>query len=126
MGQLLLRENLVPDLIISSAAQRARQTALLVAENCGYQKEIAFSQELYIASLDEYLQIIKENSYHEDRVLLVGHNPSVEYLLEKLTRKFETMPAAALAHVSVSVPGWKKLCFDTKAKLANLWRPNEL
>ena len=37
MGQVLARFNYVPDRILSSPAQRARQTAELVAQACGYQ-----------------------------------------------------------------------------------------
>ncbi len=44
MGTLLAKEDLVPDLIISSSAKRAKSTAEAVAMNCGYDGEIQYSE----------------------------------------------------------------------------------
>ena len=54
MGRLLRDENLVPDLIISSTAKRARKTAKLVAEASGYEGEIRLAETLYLAGPEAY------------------------------------------------------------------------
>ena len=49
MGELLQNEHLVPDLIISSSAKRARSTAKAVAKAAEYKGDITFNQSLYAA-----------------------------------------------------------------------------
>ena len=43
MGELLQNEHLVPDLIISSTAKRARSTAKAVAKAAGYEGDVALA-----------------------------------------------------------------------------------
>ena len=40
MGRLIRHHELVPDVVVSSTARRAHRTADLVADACGYEKEI--------------------------------------------------------------------------------------
>ena len=47
MGRLLKKEHLVPDIIISSTAIRARSTAEAVAKASGYKGDITFNRSLY-------------------------------------------------------------------------------
>jgi len=49
MGEILQNEHLVPDLIISSSAKRARSTAKAVAKAAEYKGDITFNQSLYAA-----------------------------------------------------------------------------
>jgi phosphohistidine phosphatase len=49
MGRLLKREHLIPDIIISSTATRARATAEGVAKASGYEGEIIMNKSLYSA-----------------------------------------------------------------------------
>ena len=49
MGEILQNEHLVPDLIISSSAKRARSTAKAVAKAAEYNGDITFNQSLYAA-----------------------------------------------------------------------------
>ena len=44
MGKLLRHEHLMPDLILSSTAVRAKKTAELVAKACKYKGEIALNR----------------------------------------------------------------------------------
>ena len=45
MGEVLARFECVPDRILASPAQRAKQTAELVAKACGYQKSIQWEDD---------------------------------------------------------------------------------
>jgi phosphohistidine phosphatase len=47
MGKILRQEDLIPDLIESSTAFRAKKTAKLVAKACKYKGDIAFDNSLY-------------------------------------------------------------------------------
>jgi len=85
MGRLLKREDLVPDIIISSTSLRARATAEAVAKASSYDGEIVLNKSLYAAGPEAYLGVIHALSDEYVRVLIVGHNPGLEELVELLT-----------------------------------------
>ena len=57
MGRLIRERGLIPELIISSDAVRARLTAAGVAETAQYAGEIRLEPRLYGASVDEILAV---------------------------------------------------------------------
>ena len=126
MGKLLEHENLLPDGIVSSTAVRARTTSEALALASGFQGTIGFAEELYAAEVADYVECIRARPERERRVLVVGHNPTVEELIEWLTGEEERMPTAALAQISLSIDAWKDLGTNRDGKLVNLWRPREL
>ena len=126
MGSLLQDEDLIPDLILSSSAVRAQNTALLVAEACTYAGEIKQTRELYLADPQDYVDILRHVADKYTRVLVVGHNPGLEMLIEALTGEATSMPTAALAHIELSLKRWRDLDMDTECKLVNVWLPKGL
>jgi phosphohistidine phosphatase len=129
MGKLLKEEDLIPDLIISSTAARAKKTAELVAKACKYKgEEISLNQSLYGAEPAGYLKILQELSDKDKAVLVVGHSPSVEETVEVLTDSADViMPTCALAHISLPIQNWAELNKQKiKGKLLKIWRPKEL
>ena len=126
MGRLLVREGLVPGLILTSSAVRARETAAAVAEACGEPAEPRPFHELYSAEPGDYALLLSELPDDSDRVLLVGHNPTLEELLELLTGERETLPTAALALIELPIGRWQDLALDGGARLVHVWRPREL
>ena len=73
-----------------------------------------------------YLEKLTSISDHIQIVLLVGHNPGLEELLDELTGEYLSMPTAALAHINLLIDSWSDLDDETKGQLVNLWRPKEL
>lgn len=126
MGDLLASEDLVPDLIISSSATRARTTAEAVADASGYDGQLIITRELYHAGPDDYLAAARELGADSKTVLVVGHNPGIEELVEQLAGAWYRMPTAALAEVRLSIKDWADLSEDENGELANLWLPREL
>jgi phosphohistidine phosphatase len=126
MGQLLKDQQLLPDLIVSSTAKRARKTAAKVAEACGYQREIELSSRLYHAYPDDYVQVLRELGDHHQCVLVVGHNPGLEEFVEALSGTPQAMPTAALAQLSLEIECWDDLCVGQLGRLAGVWLPKEL
>lgn len=126
MGKLLRKQELVPELIISSSAKRALATAKLVAEACGYEEKIAVSQDFYMGDPDDYfgrLRLVPDNL---TRVMIVGHNPGMEELVADLTGHYERLPTAALAEIELPVDSWMQLTGVTEGRLVNLWHPRGL
>jgi phosphohistidine phosphatase len=126
MGQLLRREDLLPDLILCSSAKRARVTAELVAEESGYEGELRLKDDLYAFDAEAYLEALSELEDKYNCVMLVGHNPAMEELLEALTGGFERMPTAALALLELPIEHWSELENEPEGKLIHLWHPKEL
>jgi phosphohistidine phosphatase len=126
MGQLLRDEELVPDLIITSSAERAQTTAELAAIASGYENEITYTRRLYHAAPDAYIELLQEMGGDHACVMVVGHNPGIAYLVELLTGADEPMPTAALAQVELPINQWTELDESTEGKLVNVWIPREL
>lgn len=127
MGHLIRDQGLVPELIVSSTAVRARKTAEAAAHACGYPGEVSLSEDLYLATAGEILRYAQERTEETlSRVLLVGHNPGMEELVNVLTGKRERFPTAALAVLELDIDSWRKLELGVHAQLKGLWRPKEL
>ncbi len=112
------------DLIVSSPAERAKQTANIVAEAANVKGEIKFDERIYEASAQSLLKVISETADEKKSVLLVGHNPGLENFIEVLTGKTETMPTAALAVIDLNVDKWNEVTSDC-GKLLKLFRPED-
>ncbi len=82
----------VPDCLISSTAERCRQTAEIVRRAVGETLEIQFIDELYNGTPDLYATIIAGQRPARS-VMLIGHNPSIDLLLEGLIGKAERRAA---------------------------------
>lgn len=124
MGRWVASRDLVPDLIISSTAVRARETAAAVAEACAYAGEIALAPELYGAQPADV--IAQLHAVAAERVMVVGHNPTLEELVGDLTGVDARMPTAALAQIEIDVEQWSDVRLDGGATLVNLWLVKEL
>lgn len=104
-----------PDMIISSTAARCRQTTEAVRRAIAESIEPVFVDQLYNGTLGTYLAIL-DNQKTMPSIMLVGHNPTMEELLEALigdhrtTRAipggFPTAGLAVLDHGEGSDAGW--------------------
>lgn len=126
MGELIRREDIVPDLIISSSAKRALTTAEAVAMACGYESEIRATRAFYHAWSDDYIEELNEVPDEYVTVMIVGHNPGLEGLVEELTGEWSSMPTAALAQIVLEIEQWSELSIDSPGVLVNTWLPREL
>jgi phosphohistidine phosphatase len=126
MGRLLRDEGLTPDLIITSSAERALTTAELVALSSEYEASLQVTRSLYHAGPETYLAQLRQVADAHQRVMVVGHNPGMEELVEELTGHYERMPTAALAHISLPVEHWADCHEAITGTLLNIWRPKEL
>jgi phosphohistidine phosphatase len=126
IGRLLREEDLVPDLILTSTAARALETAELVADASGFGGPLEKLRAFYHAPAEIFLETLRSLSGDFERVMIVAHNPGLEELLAELTGEDELLPTAALAHVALPISSWRHLRAGETAELVNLWRPREL
>jgi phosphohistidine phosphatase len=124
MGALMREKNFAPDLILSSPARRAKETAETVKRAANFSAAIKFDERIYEASPHALVYLLAETGNEFSRVLLVGHNPGLEGLIKILTGKLEAMPTAALAEIELNVENWSEISTDC-GRLISLIRPKE-
>jgi len=94
------------DLAVVSPATRARSTWELAAAELDEMPELPETREderVYAASSGELLDVVRGIDERHGTVVLVGHNPGVEDLVEQLTGVWVSMVTSALA--VVELPG---------------------
>ena len=127
MGELLRTQELTPDVIVSSTAVRARQTAEKVAALCLYAGKIRLEDKLYLADFRTIIDVLRQvRDQAADRIMVVAHNPGLEQLVGTLTGEDEPFPTAALARIELPIERWTDLRVRTQGTLANFWGPKQL
>lgn len=130
VGRWLLEQGLVPDHVVSSPAERAKQTVLAVCRELGFEADrICWDQRVYGAWTRTLINVLRESPDEARRVLIAGHNPGLEDLLRSLGADSvrvppdgKLMPTAALARLEIGVawpdlePGCAKLVSLTRAR----------
>lgn len=113
MGAWMLEQGLVPDYIVSSPAERAKQTVVGICRILEIgKKEIHWDSRVYGADTEELLELLAEVPNNAEAVLLVGHNPGLEFLFSYLssTDNYEVgiVKTATLVHLEVD-EAWNAL-----------------
>jgi phosphohistidine phosphatase len=125
VGSVMKKNQFQPELILSSPARRAEQTAALIKQSAGIGGAIRFDERIYEASPARLLEVISEQEEKIQSVMLVGHNPGLEGLLKFLTGELQPMPTAALAIVDLEAEKWSQIN-SSKGNLRTLIRPKEI
>ena len=126
MGRWICQQALKPDLVICSSATRAEQTARAIVLECATTAPLQVTDELYHAPARTYLTLLAQVPDQYRTVLMVGHNPGIESLLEYLSGEPGSMPTAALAHLKILADSWQEFAPPADAELDGFWIPRDL
>ncbi len=126
IGMLLREQDLVPDIILSSPAVRARKTALAVSMESGAESDIEIHDDFYPGDPYSFLESLTAMSDQINKALIVAHNPGLEAFLDVLTGESARMPTSALAHISLPIDTWHELTDEVDGILVDFWRVKEL
>jgi len=132
MGRWLREQGLLPDVVVSSPARRARETAVAVAAVVGIDHGIlVWDDRIYEAGVNDLLAVIREHCGRCTTALLVGHNPGLDDLLCHLSSRAPPLSASGklLTTGAVAVLAWKQGHIGTDrhgAELEYLQRPRDL
>jgi phosphohistidine phosphatase len=132
IGVWLAQHKMVPDLIVTSPAERALVTAQKACKAMGYgDAGIQRDRRIYAAGIDELLAVLGDCPQDTDRVMLVGHNPGLEELFVWLAREVvpvpedgKLLPTATLARLLLPAD-WQALTAGC-ALLDAVTRPDRL
>lgn len=132
LGVWLRQQGLVPDHVVSSPAERAIVTAEKACKVMGMgSQDIRKDKTIYAATLGELLQVLAFCPPQAQRVMLVGHNPGLEELLDYLADEpiptpgdGKLLPTATLARLAMP-DDWGELHAGS-ASLQSITRPGGL
>ncbi len=112
IGNQLKKQKTIVDLIISSPAKRAMQTACIFAKALNFPEDkIVFNEAIYEGiTTNDFIALLHELPDNLDTVFIFGHNPTIYYLANNLLKFFEgEMPTCSTVGISFSIGHWKQL-----------------
>ena len=125
IGKFIARRKLAPEVVLSSPAARARETAEIVVDVAKLNVVVHYDERLYLASSRTLMEVIAQVEDQFAQVLVVGHNSGMEDLVGVLTGQESHMPTAALARVRIEVESWREVRART-GFLEGIIRPRDI
>ena len=125
VGEWLRKRAVMPDIIITSDAVRARTTAEAAAKAAGYSRDIVTDPSLYHAKPDDLLAVLNGVKDEAHTVLIVGHNPGLEDFVLLLTGDHHGLVTTALVELDVPIDRWSDLDGTIAASIVDTWQPSD-
>ncbi len=118
MARRLLVKNILPDLIISSTATRARQTAEITAKTLQISPSlIQLESSIYHAGPETILKQIRTVPKEVQTLFVVGHNPGFNDLIDYLGGNIDNLPTAGQFGFKLKLEDWSEI----SSKPAESW-----
>ena len=113
VGKFLNKKNIIPDLILTSTAKRASNTAELILNEIDDKNvKIKYDKNIYLTGPGKIIDIISNIENDIKILVVVGHNPDMQMLVERLTNKhfphlkFST---AGVAIIDFEIESWNEI-----------------
>lgn len=115
MAKILADKDITPDLIISSPAKRARQTAKAFRKQYGMSKsDTQFEPSIYGGDEQNIFDILRKVDNSRETVFVFGHNPTMNYLAALFSEDHIHVPTCGIMVVKLNITDWKSLQPDHK------------
>ena len=108
----LLKKDISPKILLSSSANRAVSTSKIFIENLGLSPDILkIEPQLYLAIPSDILSLIKKQESSTSELLIVGHNPGLTLLSNKLLPDFhlDNLPTTGIVAIRYTAKNWVEL-----------------
>jgi phosphohistidine phosphatase len=112
-----------PDRIISSPAVRARQTAEQYRSQDSEAVPLELNEILYAAELEDLLGLLAGLPEELEQVVLVGHNPSLEELIETLSGNHVQLKPGCCCCLTLDIESWPEIFSPLKVGEMELLSP---
>ena len=115
MGKRLKEMRIHPDLLLSSPAERALSTCLLIAEKIGYPPDnIHTDHRLYHAGEEQLLSVVHGLNDANDAIIMFGHNPGLTDFANRLSSELVTdnIPTCGVVGLRFPVSSWKEIRWE--------------
>lgn len=98
-----------PQLIVSSTALRAAQTASFFAQGLSGKPILEACSSLYTDSPAVLLEVIQNSPNEIDRLMIVGHNPAMNELISQLDFDLDNLPTCGVIVFGLEIDSWKDI-----------------
>lgn len=109
MGQILKERLVVPDMILTSPANRAKSTARAIEKELGCKGVIKYDDKIYEAYVDDLLNVLLKVDDRVDTLFLIGHNPGFNALADYLTEFHENIVTCGIVEIDFNVKSWGEI-----------------
>lgn len=112
LSQWYKSEFSLPDLMVSSPATRAINTAFIFARTFGMpEAQVMVHGDLYESTLEEYLKVISGMDKKTNRLMMFGHNPAITNLTNELNKDlmFENIPTCGIIKIGFPYNSWTEV-----------------
>lgn len=111
MAEILHKKNIDPQLLISSPSVRTMTTAKYFCEKLKYDyNKITVDNDIYLASLETLISIIKNMDDNLNSVVMFAHNPGITELVNNLSKeKVNNVPTCGIAAISFEANHWNEI-----------------
>lgn len=111
MGKLLAKQKVRCDLILTSPAKRAFNTAKIIAKEIGFpKKKIVTDEAIYLMDTQTLVEVIKHIDDSVNRLMMFGHNPGFTILANYLSDyKVENIPTCGIFCIDFDISSWSKV-----------------
>lgn len=111
MAEVLKKNNIFPDLILTSSAERAKIFAETLADNLNYNREkIVITRDFYSAEAPELFSFFKTLGNSYSKVFFIGHNPEITYLANYMSdQDIDNIPTSGIFGLRYEIDKWEDL-----------------
>ncbi|MEY4904902.1 MAG: hypothetical protein RLZZ292_2717 [Bacteroidota bacterium] len=127
MAAFLKKIKILPDLIVSSPANRALTTAQIFAKEYGIQDtDILQIPSIYECALADLYEAIHQLPDSAETIFLFAHNPALTYFANEFTEDYiPNIPTCGVVKIKAVAPSWQRFNHVT-AKVEKQWFPKEV
>lgn len=117
MAKKMRELHIVPDLIVTSPANRAQTTARFFADEFNLpDSAFLLNERLYGAGARDIIEIVHELPDEAFSVFIFGHNPTMTMLTNMFAGvEIDNVPTCGISQAKTMVDSWSKFSPDTSA-----------
>ncbi len=115
MGERLAAREIMPDMIVSSPAERAHHTATMLAPYMKLPSDrIEVLDEMFLADTDVLLSLTQLCDNNVECLMMVGHNPGLTQFANMMTEvAVDNIPTCGMYHMRFDVDAWHNVELKT-------------
>ena len=111
MGQYLNTIHQTPEIVISSSAIRAKNTAKLAIEHGNWSSRFFIETKIYGGTSETLLSIIQSTEDKYESICLVGHEPTCSIFISMCTYHSQRFTTASMAKINFKTNSWSEINF---------------
>ena len=114
MSGIVANYEFKPEIIVSSPAQRAKETARIFASSISCKNDIIYEESFYEKGESAYLNKIQQLDEKFDSAIFIGHNPTLEFCSELICfgKKSKDskiiMPTSSIIAFALPIESWSE------------------